>query len=293
MSQPDGPVRGRHLALLPDRWADDCEAAVAEGYGFVRTDLAWASTEPTAGRLDGQRIEQLRQAAAMAHERRLGVWLRLLQPTVPTWFDNDGAFTDDRAAARAWPRWVERAAEAVGDVVDGWVPMEAPYAVTVRSAPGDARRQGEVLHRLVVAWRDAWRILRGGPPVATALDVAVVRPAMTDSQPHLDAARREDAMRWFTWLHGLTTGEVAIPGRADVELADLAGACDVLGVACRGQVEAVLHRTAEMGPPRPLALTYRAPAGSDAERAEATARMRDEVAVVAGELPVGLLTELG
>lgn len=282
--------RGRHLPLSLDRLSDDVDAAQADGCSFVRVDLPWAIAQPSPGRLNGEVVERARIAAELVHGAGLAIWFRLHQAELPTWFDNDGGFTDDRATARDWPRWVEAAGDAIGDLADGWVPFEAPFGIVSRVAPGDPRRQGEVLDRLVTAWRDAWRILRGGPPVSTSLDVTHVEPADPASQPMIDAAKREDTMRWFTWLHGLTTGEVVIPGRADRELADLAGACDLLGIAVRSDSEGHLHRAAEMGPPRPLALTFRAPDGSDAQRSEATERMWAEVATAASELPLAQVT---
>lgn len=282
--------RGLHLPLHLDRWLDDCGQAAADGFTFVRTDLSWASSQPTEGRLDGGAVDEARQAIATAAELGLGVWVRLLQRDLPTWFDNLGGFTDATTAGRWWPRWVELAANSLGDVVAGWVPLEAPWALCVRTAPGDARRQGEVLDTLVVAWRDAWRILRGGPAVSMSLDVAVVRPAVPDSQPHIDTARREDTMRWFTWLHGVSTGEIVIPGRADRELADLAGACDIVGIAARSDLEGHLHRAAEMGPPRPLAVTFGAPPGSAAEQSEAVERAWTAITSAGAELPLAHAT---
>lgn len=292
MPRVSGPQRGRHLPLQLDRLADDADAARADGCAFVRLDLPWATAQPVPGRLNGEVVEVARSACEIAAGFGLGVWFRLYQPVQPRWFDNDGGFTDDRAAARDWPRWVEAAGEALGDVAAGWVPFEAPFGIVTRLAPGDPRRQGEILDRLVTAWRDAWRILRGGAPVATSLDVTLVRPAVADSQAHIDASTREDTMRWFTWLHALSTGEVVIPGRADRTLADLAGACDIVGIAVRADSEGHLHRTAEMGPERPLALTFRAPDGSDAQRTEAAERMWAEVARAAAELPLTHVTTL-
>ena len=73
-------------------------------------------------------------------------------------------------------------------------------------------------------------------------------------------------------MRALRDGTITIPGRADRELADLAGSCDVLGIATSDahDLEPLLHRTADMGPDRPLAVTFR-PTGADIDaRAEMT-----------------------
>jgi len=198
--------------------------------------------------------------------RSLGVapWLRLLQPAIPLWFDDEGGFTDDRNAAKWWPRWVEAVSDRLGEVAAGWVPFEAPYAMCVRLAPDDLRQQGDVLHTLLVAWRDAWRLLHGVHPVATSLDVATERP--TDESPAARAeAKRRDQMRWDAWLRSLTDGIARVPGRAEREMPDLAGSLDVLGVALRREVEGSIVRVADHGLDLPIAVTFRPTADTDAE----------------------------
>jgi hypothetical protein len=205
------------------------------------------------------------------------------------WFDDEGGFTDDRTAATFWPRWVELVADRLGDVAAGWVPLEAPFAMCNRLMPDDPRRHGEVVHHVMVAWRDAWRILRGPLPVATSLDVAVERPADESPQAREEAARR-DQLRWGLWLQGFTDGVVRIPGRADRSLDDLQGACDVLGLAVRSDVETCLYRVAEHGLDRPLALTYRPLGDTDGDRAKQVEAMWNEVHRASQQLDIRSVT---
>lgn len=284
-----GAVIGTRAGALGD------EIDLAEGcaLGHVRITVPWAEAQPRAGVLAGDVVERVLGAARELRGRGVAVWLCLLSPEVPHWFDDEGGFTDDRVAGHWWPRWVEAAASAFGDDIDGWVPFEAPFAMMRRLAPDDARRQGEVMSTLVTAWRDAWRILRGPSPVATSLDVRTVR-IPDDDVVAAQWARREDQLRWRTWLQGLRDGTVSIPGRADRELVDLAGACDQLGVAVSGEgpgeLEGLLHRSAEQGPDLPLALTFR-PVGPDLDaRAEATHEVRSFVTRTAAHLPLKRVT---
>ena len=259
MASTDDIVRGAVLDLdvdQPTRWRDDLALAASSGLTAVRFDVPWVRAQPRAGVLDGDVVEAVLDVTLAARHLGLAPWLRLLQPRIPSWFDDEGGFTDDRNAARWWPRWVESCADVFGGEVAGWVPFETPFAMARRIVPGDPRKHGDLVDTLVVAWRDAWRILRGGPPVMTSLDVAVVRP--TDESPAAtDAAARLDQLRWGVWLDGLREGTFRIPGRAERELADLAGACDIVGLAVRDDAETVLYRAAEQGPERPLALTFR------------------------------------
>ena len=270
-----------------ERLADDLAFAAEVGITQVRMDVPWALAQPRSNTFDIGVFEHLATAAQQARALGLALWFRLLQVDVPHWFDDDGGFADDRTAGLWWPRWVEAVAANLGEVAAGWVPFEAPFALAARLMPHDPRRHGDVMHTLVVAWRDAWRVLggAGGPPVATSIDVTVERP--TDpSEQALQEARRRDQLRWATWLSGLYDGVVRIPGRADRPLADLAGACDIVGLAVRDGVEAALYRAAELAPPRPLLVTFRPTGSSDSEQADSVATMWRGVRRAAGDMDI-------
>ena len=158
-------------------------------------------------------------------------------------------------------------ATELGDHADGWVPFEAPVAMGHRLEPTDARRHGELVHHLFVAWRDAWRILRGRQPVVTSIDATTTNPE-----------------QWEIWVRGLIDGIVRAPGRMERRLDELAGACNVFGLAVRSDAETLLYRAAERTGGAPLALTYRPLGGSRAERAHHTTTMWREVERAADEL---------
>jgi hypothetical protein len=256
-----------HSRLDRSRFHEDLALLGTLGAKAVRITLDWPWLQPKAGEVNGDAVEWYSGVLQQARSIGVELHLTLLERAVPRWFDNDGGFADQRWAGHWWPRWVEAASEAFGDLAGGWVPIDNPLAVANRIIPDDPRRHGEVLDTLVVAWRDAWRILRGGPPVATAIAVKTVRPADQTIQS-AEAARRQDHLRWRLWLQGLHDGTISIPGRADRELADLAGACDVIGIIVADVDETLgaVLRAAEMGPDRPLAITLITPSGNDANR---------------------------
>ena len=292
-ASPPGLTVGAIVGVQPDALRDDLDAARDAGFTHVRYTVNWLEAQPRAGALDGGVVEAVRALADEARAAGMKVWLGLLSPDVPRWFDDEGGFTDDRTAGHWWPRWVETAADAFGDHVDGWVPFEAPFAMMQRLAPGDARKQGEVMATLTVAWRDAWRLLHGPHPVATSLDVKTVH-IPTDDVVAADWARRDDQLRWRTWLRAMADGIVTIPGRADKELADMAGSCDQLGLALSGSgvgdLEGVLHRTAEQANDLPMAITYR-PIGADRDaRAEAVSDVLAATQRFASSLPIERIT---
>ena len=281
------------IGAVADTIGDHLDTAIGLRLGHARLTVPWAAAQPRAGLLAGKVVEEVLGAVRTLRTAGVRVWLCLLSPDVPLWFDDEGGFTDDRAAGHWWPRWVEAAADAFGDDVDGWVPFEAPWAMVQRLAPADARKQGEIFHTLAIAWRDAWRLLHGPVPVATSLDVRTVRIPVDDVVA-AEWARREDQLRWRLWLRGLSDGILTIPGRADREVADLAGAFDQLGIALSGtgpgELAALLHRVAEQGPEAPLAVTFR-PTGPDRDaRAEAVHDTLALVRKLATGLPLARLT---
>lgn len=284
---------GSLVGVRPEALDDDVDTVRELGLSHVRLAVSWAAAQPRPGGVDGGLVERIRSTAQALHAADVAVWLCLLTPDIPTWFENEGGFTDARLAGRWWPRWVEAAGTAFGDDVDGWVPFEAPYAMANRLVPDDPRRHGEVVDTLLVAWRDAWRILHGPAPVACSIDVRTIVVPRNDVVA-AEAERRHEHLRWHTWLRALSDGSITIPGRADRELADLAGSCDVLGIATSGgadtDLEALVQRTAEQGPDRPLAITFR-PSGDDLDaRAEAVDSMISETRRLATSMPITMFT---
>jgi hypothetical protein len=215
-------------ALRPD---DDPELVSSLGIGAVQVSLPWATLVPRAGGLSESVAEVQREVVGALRSRGLAVWVALLEGAAPGWFLDEGGFADPKTAGRWWPRFVETATEVVGDLVDGWVPMVDPVGYG-RRAETDPMRHASVQRQLIVSWRDAWRVLRGGSPVASCLGLGVVRPA-DETVEARQAASRLDHFVWRTWLQGWRDGAVDVPGLAEVELADLTGALDVVGARFR------------------------------------------------------------
>ena len=266
-----GVRTGAVLGWQRARVHDDLEVAHELGLDLVRLDVPWAECAPRHDQLDGGVIEAVRAAATQARSFGMQVWFRLLQPRLPHWFDDEGGLSDQRAVSTHWPRWAEQAAEHLGDVADGWVPFEAPYAMAHRIEPNDARRHAALVHHLMVGWRDAWRILHGPAPVVASIDLATLA-----SEAH--------SATGGMWVGAFRDGRMRIPGRVERRLDQLAGSCDILGLALRTDVEATLYRIADVGGGLPLALTFRPTGNSDAERAHHLAVVQTEVDRAAEEV---------
>ena len=134
--------------------------------------MEWARIEPSEGRRDEAAVEHYREVLEAAVSAGVAPWLCLHHFSLPGWFTElgEGAFRDDRARSYHWARHVAFCAEHFGDLVAGWQPINEPsvYAsgayLTGEMPPGvrDPHRFAEGLRGMVLAWRDAWRELRGG-----------------------------------------------------------------------------------------------------------------------------------
>ena len=148
----------------------------------------------------------------------------------------------------------------------------------------------KLVDTLLVAWRDAWRILHGPRPIATSLDVRTVAIPRDDPEAAEWARRRTPPLAHVAARSPRRHHHH--PWRADRELADLAGSCDLLGIATSdgADLEALLHRTADQGPDRPLTVTFRPP-GTDLEaHAEAVHEARTLLTGLTSSLPLTRLT---
>ena len=274
-----------------NRYHEDLALFAELGVTDLRLGLDWSRLQPSSAVVDHDWREWYQRVIEAAGAHGIGVWLGLVERSVPAWFADDGGFTDAKIAGRFWPRYVELCTELFGDRVAGWVPMHDPIGLALRSAGGAAAdgtpKHLDALTNLLVGWRDAWRLLRGGPPVATSLGVRTIKPA-DESVPALQAARLEDQLRFTLWLRALRDGVVSVPTRNERVVNDLGGSLDVLGIAFgtdlgddprptdgalgRWQERAggLIRRAAEQGPDRPVSVTYRARRSDDDERRSVT-----------------------
>ena len=268
---------------LRTRYPEDLALFADLGVGTVRLEFDWALLQPRPGAIDGSTAEWFQRFVDVAHAQGIEVWAALHAGSEPRWFDDEGGFGDARAAGRFWPRWVEAVAERFGDQLDGWMPMSDPIGIAAPYA-GDPKRHVETVANTIVAWRDAWRILHGGPPVATDLHLGM-QAATDGTVPALQRARAADRLRWTVWLRALRDGMLRLPGIRERVVDDLAGSVDVLGATTtldlrglfgddelsrwRERLGTVVRRLAEEGPGRPLWLSVRTPWPHHAERLQA------------------------
>lgn len=223
------------------RAAEDLALLAAHGLHRVRLSLDWSRLEPAEGRIAPEEVERWLARLDAAASAGVEVWLGLHHVATPGWFLDEGGFLDDRARGRLWPRFVERCAEAFGDRVAGWFPFDQPwqwaeagYRLGVRP-PGRRSEEAtsDATRATALAWREAWAVLRGGPPVATSLDLPLLRVADETVTARAEV-RFLERSTWGLWVAALRDGVLDVPGRAVEEVPGLRDAADVVGVTYRG-----------------------------------------------------------
>jgi len=157
------------------RYADDFALLAEQGITHHRLTVEWARLEPDDGRWDEDEVAHLRRVLVAGRDAGVAVWACLLHGSAPGWFTDDRrGWLDDKAATLTWPRHVDRVAEALGDLVAGWLPIHEPD-LQARLGYGEGvfppgRREddeSDALAALRTAEAEAARLLRtGGAPVA-------------------------------------------------------------------------------------------------------------------------------
>jgi beta-glucosidase len=120
------------------RYADDLALLAEHGLAHHRLTVEWARLEPRPGEWDGDEVAHLRRVLTAARDTGIEPWVCLLHGTAPGWFTDDQRGWLDDKAVLVWARHVDRVAEALGDLVAGWVPVHEPE-VAAGSATARAR----------------------------------------------------------------------------------------------------------------------------------------------------------
>jgi beta-glucosidase/6-phospho-beta-glucosidase/beta-galactosidase len=194
------------------RYADDLALWAEHGLRRHRLTIEWARLEPYDGQWDQTAVDHVRSVLRAAGDAGVEVWACLLHGSAPGWFTDDRrGWLDDKAARLAWPHYVDRVAEEVGDLVAGWVPIHEPDLqarlgfLDGTFPPGrhDADDHRDALAALRRAEDEAARLLRGGGrPVAVSArfdtvggpdergdeDMLVVGSPVTELEPALERA---------------------------------------------------------------------------------------------------------
>lgn len=201
------------------RHAEDFALLKAVGLDHFRLSLEWARLEPEEGLRDPSEVERYRAMLQAGVDAGLHMWVTAHHFTLPRWFAEKGGFGDDHARTRLWPRHIEFLAEAFGDLVSGWKPINEPHAFALCgwllgiNPPGrtDLAEAAHMLAATHLANHEAWKVLRGGPqPVATIHNLSPAVP-LRDTDDDRRAAELLDALTFDVWVGMRRDGVLRMP----------------------------------------------------------------------------------
>ncbi len=230
------------------RYADDFALLAEHGITHHRLTVEWARLEPSTGRWDENEEAHVRRVLVAGRDAGVAVWACLLHGSAPGWFtDDQRGWLDDKAATLTWPRHVDRVAEALGDLVAGWVPIHEPD-LQARLGYGEGTfppgRRGEdderdALAALRTAEAEAARLLRsGGAPVAVtarpgepheAGDLVVVSAAVDELATPLEQVAEDLPGVAIVVVTGDPTGEGQVQRAVDTVADAHRDGMDVVG----------------------------------------------------------------
>ena len=221
------PIFGTHLTFSPEQ---NVEILVSEllalkehGLTSLRWRLSWNDVFPQQGKPSGKHLELLEGHASAFADAGIETWVTLCGTTLPRWFLNEGAFSDNKATEKWWPRYVDTVAEVVGNHVAGWMPFEAPIALvhdgwrvgTIAPFVSDDGKFADAFTNVLHSWNHACRLLHGSP-IALSLDA---------THPGANAEVRT------VWQSAITRGRVSLPGHYERELDGLLRSADEIALS--------------------------------------------------------------
>ena len=231
-------------AGLATDYRDDLGQFAALGCTDWRLTVEWARVEPAPGRPDADALDRYRDVLAHARSVGLRSWVTLHHGSLPGWYHHDeGGHRDDLARNRYWSRHVDRIAEELDELVDGFVPIDDPIGWAVRGyglgsrPPGrrDPQAMREAVVGAVLAVHEAVRLLSSGrQEVMTAWRADPVHAVAEEDgrvTPEAEAAARSwDDLLWGTWLRAHAEGSLEVEGRAAIEVPAFVDRVDLVGL---------------------------------------------------------------
>ena len=230
------------------RYADDFALLAEHGIAHHRLTIEWARLEPSEGRWDEDEEAHLRRVLEAGRKAGVAMWACLLHGSAPGWFtDDQRGWLDDKAATLMWPRHVDRVAEALGDLVAGWVPIHEPdlqakLGYGEGALPPGCRSEDDervALGALRTAETEAARLLRGGgAPVAVTArpgepqrgdDLVVVSAAVDELEAPLERAAGSVPDVGIVVVTGDPTGEGRVQRAVDAVAAAHRDGVSVVG----------------------------------------------------------------
>jgi beta-glucosidase len=165
------------------QYAEDFALLASLGLTHHRLSVEWARLEPEPGVHDQAAIRHYRDVLTAAHEAGVAPWVCLHHFTLPRWFLASGGFLVESNRTEVWRRHVDFVADAFGDLVAGWQPVnETNYYARAayggrgwppgHNDPAEVATANEAIH--LANAEAAVRLAHTGAPVASIFGLSPI-----------------------------------------------------------------------------------------------------------------------
>ncbi|HBE90955.1 MAG TPA: glycosyl transferase [Candidatus Andersenbacteria bacterium] len=187
-----------------DRFREDFRLAKELGHNAHRFSLEWSRIEPKRGRWDKQALGHYRHVLEELKKLEITPFVTLHHFTNPRWFAERGGWLRSDAA-ELFTRYVQTAADYLGDLVPFWITLNEPVlwsslAYWQRRWPPQQRsliKFNRSVHHLAVAHNQAYQVLHrkhAQTQVGLARNLVAYQPA---SESWLDRVACQTVDWWF------------------------------------------------------------------------------------------------
>ena len=206
------------------RFREDFDLARDLGHNAHRLSLEWSRIEPEDGRFSDQGLQHYRDVLEALKARGIEPVVTLHHYTIPRWLAAKGGW-DCSEVERCFVRYVERVAEAYGDLVRWWITLNEPVVQVFKGwligqwppgRAGDYPRGLQVIRRMLRSHVLAYHAIHERRPDAM-VSVAQHCLAFTPNHPRNPFDRLSTWGRGFLFnslfIEALHTGRLALPGQ--------------------------------------------------------------------------------
>jgi beta-glucosidase len=242
--QEEGRIKDGASSETACGWWQNAEAdldRMAEmGQNAHRLSLEWSRVEPREGQWDQAAIHRYRELLTGLRERGIEPMVTLHHFSNPGWFVDQGGWENRKLALSRFPRYVEKAVGALGDLADLWCTFNEPNNYVLmgwlwgRWPPGrsDFGRAMGVMRTLLHNHAAAYQLIHELYPearVGLSSHFVLFDPADPDSWLDRRASGWQDAMFNETTLLALSRGRLPLRARR-LFIRGVKGTYDWIGV---------------------------------------------------------------
>jgi beta-glucosidase len=223
--QEEGHIKDGSSSQVACGWWENAEAdldRMAEmGQNTHRLSLEWSRIEPRQGQWDEAAIDRYRELLMGLRERGIEPMVTLHHFSNPQWFVDQGGWENRELALSRFPRYVEKAVRALGDLTELWCTFNEPnnYILMAwlwgRWPPGqsDFGKAMRVMYNILQSHAAAYHLiheLNATARVGLSSHFVIFDPA--DSRSWLDrkAAGWQDTMFNEATLMALSRGRLPL-----------------------------------------------------------------------------------